>query len=236
MRLARTAAIATLMASAAPAALAQSDDPVDDMLACRTIQDVEARLACFDATAAVVASARDSGDLVTVTRDELDAVEREGFGWDLPSLPALRLPSLRGASQGSDNAFAELEEAPAPSGDAAPAPTQPAPAGSTGSTSPAPARVAEAEPAPADIVITERNDDGGVERIEMTLSHTRTVGYNTTVFHMENGQVWRQVDSYRVRLPRDVEGMMVEIRRAAMTSYLLRLEGEGRAIRVRRER
>ena len=85
------------------------------------------------------------------------------------------------------------------------------------------------------MAILERTDDGDVFRVEMTIERTRTVGYNTTIFHMTNGQVWRQTDSTRVRMPRG-EGHTAEIRRGAMTSYLLRVNGEGRAIRVERER
>ncbi len=70
----------------------------------------------------------------------------------------------------------------------------------------------------------------------MTIARTRTVGYNTTIFYMENGQVWRQKDDLTVHLPRNTEGLTAEIRRGAMSSFLLRINGRGRAIAVERQR
>ena len=72
--------------------------------------------------------------------------------------------------------------------------------------------------------------------VEMAIRGTRRVGYNTTVFYMENGQVWRQSDTTAVNVPNGDEGNIAQIRQGAMGSYLLRINGRGRAIRVRRER
>ena len=53
-----------------------------------------------------------------------------------------------------------------------------------------------------------------------------------TVFRLENGQAWQQIDSSyqyaRAERPR------VTIRQAAFGSYLLKVEGIGRTVRVRR--
>ncbi|MAZ92469.1 MAG: hypothetical protein CMH94_06900 [Oceanicaulis sp.] len=54
------------LALVAPGALALQADPVDDVVACRAIDDIEARLACFDASAERLATARQSGDIVIV--------------------------------------------------------------------------------------------------------------------------------------------------------------------------
>jgi len=70
----------------------------------------------------------------------------------------------------------------------------------------------------------------------MRIEGIRTVGYGTSVFYMENGQVWKQTDDGRVRVPRNQDDLTAEIRRGAMSSYLLRINGEGRAIRVERQR
>ncbi|OLF72345.1 hypothetical protein AWH62_10970 [Maricaulis sp. W15] len=242
MTVSRHAAIAALfLTTALPAsALAQSDaDAVDGILACRGIDETEARLACFDSAAARLAGDRESGELMTVTRSDVAAVEGDSFGFSMPSLPRLRMPRL--AIAAADQQHDALEgAATVDMTDAAPAAT---------STANAPASPAAAAPAPAapaaaatttaaaetSVAIVERTDDGDVFRVEMMIERTRTVGYNTTVFHMTNGQVWRQTDTGRVRIPRG-DGHTAEIRRGAMSSYLLRINGEGRAIRVERER
>ncbi|WP_339334739.1 hypothetical protein, partial [uncultured Maricaulis sp.] len=82
--------------------------------------------------------------------------------------------------------------------------------------------------------IVEGTGEGDVFRVEMEIERTRTVGYDTTIFYMTNGQVWRQTDNGSVRIPRNGPNT-AEIRRGAMTSYLLRVNGQGRAIRVERQ-
>ncbi|MHA6289254.1 hypothetical protein [Maricaulis sp. CAU 1757] len=214
------------------ASLAQ-DDAVTGVLACQGIEDVSTRLACFDAAAVRLAAARSEGEIVIVSRQDVEAVERDSFGFSLPSLPRFRLPVLAGraAHDALDSSTTAATTAPA---------TQPsAPAATTAPSifaapTPSPAPIAEAA-AESDVVILERNRDGDVDRVRMALERVRVVGYNTHVFHMENGQVWRQTDDGRVRVPRDLEGAFAEVRRGAMDSYLLRINGEGRAVRVRRE-
>ena len=53
-----------------------------------------------------------------------------------------------------------------------------------------------------------------------------------TVFRLENGQLWQQIDSSY--LYSRAESPRVTIRRAAFGSYLLQVEGIGRTVRVRR--
>ena len=66
---------------------------------------------------------------------------------------------------------------------------------------------------------------------------TRLVGPFTgwagdTVFKLENGQIWQQIDSSY--LYSRAESPRVTISRAAFGSYLLQVEGIGRTVRVRR--
>lgn len=220
-----------------------SGDPVDAVLACRQIADIEARLACFDTAAANLAQARDTGDLVTVTRDDVEAVERDSFGFSMPSLPRFSMPAFgrrdrmaeatNDALEGvADTAIedrsteVDVAEAPDASGTAPQPAAQPA--------APQPAAQPAAVPESAEVEILSRNDDGEVHSVRMRIARTRVVGYNTTIFYMENGQVWRQLDDRRVRMPRGDDNW-AEIRRGAMGSYLLRVNGEGRAIAVRRQ-
>lgn len=291
MMTSKIAITAVLMSFAMPAAQAQIVDPVDGILSCRDIASIEARLACFDTAADALATAREAGDIVTVTRQDVEAVERDSFGFRLPSLPRFRLPIFAGrvatenparsrghdAMDGVDTARTNDTTNTAPlvvadAGDASPAPSTSAPAtqapatpapatpvtatpvsptstppATTTPVSPTPAQPATATPDPTataeapaspneDVQIVERDRDGDVFMVEMAIRSTRSVGYNTTIFYMENGQVWRQTDTTTVNVPNRDVGNVAQIRLAAMESYLLRINGRGRAIRVRRER
>ncbi|WP_339737616.1 hypothetical protein [uncultured Maricaulis sp.] len=213
-------------------ATALADDPVADILACRAIEPIEARLACFDSAAATLASAHSSGDIVTVMREDVEAVERDSFGFSMPSLPRFRVPLLAGRAEANvrdANTLVAAADAASSSGETA--------AASAATPSPAPAATSDTATAAAtDVQILDRGADGNVDRVMMTIARTRTVGYNTTIFYMENGQVWRQKDDLTVRLPRNTEGLTAEIRRGAMSSFLLRVNGRGRAIAVERQR
>ncbi|MFY0637009.1 hypothetical protein [Maricaulis maris] len=256
MTVSRHAVIAALLLTTALPASAfarQDDDAVDGILACRGITETAARLACFDSAAERLAGDRQSGELMTVTRSDVAAVEGDSFGFSMPSLPRLRLPRLalaaadrqHDALEGASNTVDMTDQAPAATADAtapvpamSPAPASapaPAPAPASAPTASTAAAAGNAGTAETTVAILERDDDGDVFRVEMEIERTRTVGYNTTVFYMTNGQVWRQTDTTRVRMPRG-EGHTAEIRRAAMTSYLLRVNGSGRAIRVERQR
>lgn len=219
----------TLSLMAAPAFAQQSADVVDQILACRQISDAQARLNCFDAASGNLQAARDTGDIAVVMREDVQAVERDTFGLDLPSLPRLNLSMFSGRSPSAPNPLD---------------PATPSDTVRTGETAVATADQAPQAPAtPRDaapdesngVQVVERDDDGGVERVVMVIDRVEAYTYNKYMFHMENGQVWRQLDTLRVRLSRN-QVNEAEIRRAAMGSYLLRINGRGQAIRVIRER
>jgi hypothetical protein len=90
---------------AQPGALAQQN-PLDAVIACRAIEDAAARLECFDGAVDALEGASESGELVTVTRSEIEAVERDSFGLSLPSIPFL--------SRRSSGNSAAVAEAAAP--------------------------------------------------------------------------------------------------------------------------
>ena len=255
MMTSKIAITAVLVSFSVPAAHAQIADPVDSILSCREIASVEARLACFDAAAGTLATAREAGDIVTVTREDVEAVERDSFGFSMPSLPRFRLPIFAGRAAVEERAARNVHDAlegvateatedttvsePVVIADAGTAsPAQSSAPAAPAASNPAPARPAADVPASPneDVQIVERDEDGDVFMVEMAIRGTRRVGYNTTVFYMENGQVWRQSDTTAVNVPNGDEGNIAQIRQGAMGSYLLRINGRGRAIRVRRER
>jgi hypothetical protein len=119
MRTDRLVATVAALASAVPAAAATPPAQVLQAVeACRTVPEDKARLACFDAAAAQLATAQAKGDVVVVDREQVQAAKREAFGFNLPKLSVLgRLAAQAGdaaedderatftiasASQGSD--------------------------------------------------------------------------------------------------------------------------------------
>jgi hypothetical protein len=72
-----------------------------------------------------------------------------------------------------------------------------------------------------------------VDRAALVLARAYQDGAGKWVLQTQEGQVWRQMDTERLgRAPQAKS--KVEIRRAAMGSYLMNIDGQ-RAIRVRRE-
>lgn len=256
----------TLGLAAAAPALAQTTDPIDDILVCQQITDENARLACFDAAAARLSGERDNG-LVAVYRTDIEAVERDSFGFDLPSMPGLSLSLFRSDSNAPDpldpgttpERMASGEASNETTPESAPQPTQmaraetpepetrPAERERGGVLSRVPGmgmfnrggnepntRPSDAEPING-VRVVERDDEGGVERIVMQIERIRDVGYGRHRFYMANGQVWEQSNTDRFRY-NDDEELFAEIRRASLDSYMLQINGTGRALRVRRVR
>lgn len=72
-----------------------------------------------------------------------------------------------------------------------------------------------------------------IDSIETTLQSAALVGEGRWVFRLEDGGVWRQIDSERVRF-QNRPGQPVRVRKAALGSFLLTV-GDSRAVRVRRQ-
>ncbi|GLS00946.1 hypothetical protein GCM10007859_09560 [Brevundimonas denitrificans] len=72
-----------------------------------------------------------------------------------------------------------------------------------------------------------------IEAIESTLQGASLVGEGRWVFRLEDGSVWRQIDSERVRF-QNRPGQPVRVRKATLGSFLLTV-GDSRAVRVRRQ-
>ncbi len=240
---------------------AQSTDPIDDILVCQQIADEASRLACFDAAAGRLTEERDNG-LVAIYRQDVEAVERDSFGFDLPSMPRLSL-SMFGNGGGNspdplDPASTPERLAAAEAGEpvepvrSAPQPSPAPDQATTGETetesrgifarltgrgeeaSPPPPAASQGEPVNG-VQVVERDDEGGVERVVMQIERIRSMGYNRHRFYMTNGQVWDQSAAARISYDED-ETNFAEIRRASLDSYLMQINGRGRAIRVHRDR
>lgn len=79
--------------SAPPAA--QSPEALGKVYACAEISDAQQRLACFDAAVAGMRTAETRGEFAAVDANRVRQIERESFGFTLPSLPRLGLPGRR---------------------------------------------------------------------------------------------------------------------------------------------
>ena len=199
--------------------------PLDPVYACAEIEGASERLACYDAAVGRLQEAEASGELTTVLRSEVEAVERVAFGFNLPALP--RLKDLFG---GGDKSSKSVQP---PKRDALTAPV--IKRGSAAIST----REAEMSQSLSKAVLRPSKEIKEVRELVLGLRSTKEFGGSKkTRFYLDNGQVWDQQGSRRVRIPKEKNSRKntVEIRKAALGSYLLRVNGEGAAIRVRRVR
>jgi len=110
MQLRSLAAACVFMGMSFPA-LAQDagtdSETLNRLLACRALSDDAARLACQDEHLASLAQATETGRVVVVERQALREVERESFGFNLPSVG--RLGNFLRRPEREDVAEAETE-------------------------------------------------------------------------------------------------------------------------------
>ncbi|MGI8704975.1 MAG: hypothetical protein ACR2JJ_04150 [Sphingomicrobium sp.] len=60
---------------------------IDQIAACQSVADPEARLACFDDSVRRLTTATTSGDIVVLDREQVRKTRRSLFGFSLPKLP-----------------------------------------------------------------------------------------------------------------------------------------------------
>lgn len=75
--------------------------PMEALYTCQSVAGASERLACFDETVAALKTREKAGEIQTVDVAAIESIEKEAFGFSLPSLPSL----LR--SQASDAAERE---------------------------------------------------------------------------------------------------------------------------------
>lgn len=89
-----------------PPAFAQTSAPtpqaITDVYACAQIQDDAQRLQCYDGAVGRLRQAESQGQVVAVDRSQAAEIERDSFGFHLPSLSRL-LPNLEGGDREIDN-------------------------------------------------------------------------------------------------------------------------------------
>ncbi len=145
---------------------------------CAAISDDTARLACYDNAVGNLKSAEEAGEITTVSRSDVEKVQRESFGFSIPSLPKLALPKL---GAGKDRV----------------------------------------------------DDNGRLTSVNFTVANVRRDPYKKLVITLENGQIWRQTDSNTVTFSKRRGVKEATIKRAAMGSFKIKLDG-GPAFRAKR--
>ena len=153
-------------------ALAQEKTPLESIYACADISDNIERLACFDAAVSATRQAENQGEFKTITRQEAETVQKDAFGFSMPSLPTFSLPGFGGGSDDDS---------------------------------------------------VKKDDSGQIEEVTLPLKSATTDAYGKVVLVFENGQVWRQNDSDKIRISRKRPPTSAVIKRAAFGSYLIRL-------------
>ena len=84
----RSLTVMTVFASTfAGVALAQ-EASLDAVLACRGIADPSERVACYDAAVGRLEQAQTEGEVKIITRADVEKMQRESFGFRIPSLPS----------------------------------------------------------------------------------------------------------------------------------------------------
>ena len=93
---------------------AQENSPLETIYACSDVANDSERLACYDQAVGRTRQAEQSGEFRTFTRQEADEVQKDAFGFSLPSLPKFSMPSFGGDSDDlsgvKKNEEGEIEE------------------------------------------------------------------------------------------------------------------------------
>ncbi len=79
-------------------------------------------------------------------------------------------------------------------------------------------------------------ENKGLNSLSSTIKKNEWVSFGKIKIELENGQVWKQVDSTPYRGPKDLKGRSVEITSASLGSFLLKIDGIGGKFRVRRNK
>lgn len=104
----------TIVFLSGPIAFADENAPLDKLYVCSAIEDDAERLSCYDEAVGRVKEAETAGEFATITRQEAEDVQRDAFGFSMPSLPRLSLPTFGGDTDvktDDEGNLAELEVA-----------------------------------------------------------------------------------------------------------------------------
>ena len=86
-------------AQGGPGGSARSPEALERVYACAPITDNAARLACFDAAVGALQTAQKTGEITAIDKKQAKELERESFGFNMPSLPKIAFPNLFGSGE-----------------------------------------------------------------------------------------------------------------------------------------
>ena len=151
---------------------------------------------------------------------------------DLPDDEARLICYDAAVDRSRQNAYSR----PAPASESASAATPAEPAGASG------AAAAAAGLSQEDLfgktgdeverTVEEATGDERIDSLSATVAKLREYTYNKVLITLDNGQVWKQVDTSSLRLR---VGDSVDIERASFGSFMLKKQGSKRSMRVSRE-
>lgn len=189
---------------ATASALSAADTHDAALAACRALADDTERLNCYDAI-------------------------------DSSSGSALEAPVAPVVASSPAQVAVSAAPAPVPAASATPPTAAPVVAAAP-ATAPVNTAAVPAAEAPQDAERRfglEQIDEANADRIESRLTGDYDGWWGNTVFRLENGQVWVQTQSGKSRY-KGAPNPQVTIRRRAMGSYRLQVEGSNKTIRVKR--
>lgn len=105
--LAQTLAAAAFLVGG-EAAAQRPATPLSPIYACANQTDDAARLQCYDQAVTQLRAAEQTGQVLAVDREQVAALERESFGFQLPSLSSM-LPNFNGAPQQIERVETQVE-------------------------------------------------------------------------------------------------------------------------------
>lgn len=99
----RIAMTLTALVLISPVALGETTPAsTEDVYACAALSDDVERLECYDNAVGRLKAAEEAGEVTTVSRAEVEEVQKEAFGFSLPSLPKLAMPKFGNTDEQKD--------------------------------------------------------------------------------------------------------------------------------------
>lgn len=152
---------------------AETPPSTADLYACSKIENDAERLSCYDTTVQSLEAWEAAGEITTISRSEVNELQKDSFGFSLPTLARSVIPKF-----GED-------------------------------------------------------ENSEIQTVEFAVSSVRKSPLGKLIITLENGQVWEQTGSKQVNFSQKRGAESAEIKRAALGSFKMKLDG-GRSFRAKR--
>lgn len=87
-----------------------------------------------------------------------------------------------------------------------------------------------------DGVVATRRPDGEIEALQnLPVRSISEDFHGRVIVTLHNGQVWRQIDNRRLRAPRSVDGVTLDVQRGALGSFFMSLSTSSVQVRAQRD-